>query len=279
MSIQSAQSENKLAWVTGASVGVGRALALKLVREGYSVVVTARSHEKLVDLQHEAAGEGRITVLDGDVTDPKDMERVLAAIEYDHGHLSLVILNAGVAVPVRGDDLHREAFEKSFAVNLNGVVNCLLPAVTHMKAQGFGHIAIVSSVAGYGGLPTSAAYGASKAALINMAESLKFDLDRIGIRLQIICPGFVDTPGTARIRFPRPALVSSEQAADRIIAGLKSRRFEISFPRHFTYAVKLLRLLPYSLYFALVRRLTGVVAEARDAKKHAGSGERRRQAV
>ncbi|WDZ78312.1 SDR family NAD(P)-dependent oxidoreductase [Ensifer adhaerens] len=279
MSIQSVKSEQKLAWVTGASAGIGRALALKLVREGYSVVVTARSHEKLVDLQHEAAGEGRITVLDGDVTDPKDMERVLAAIEYDHGHLSLVILNAGVAVPVRGDDLHREAFEKSFAVNLNGVVNCLLPAVAHMKAQGFGHIAIVSSVAGYGGLPTSAAYGASKAALINMAESLKFDLDRIGIRLQIICPGFVDTPGTARIRFPRPALVSSEQAADRIVAGLKSRRFEITFPRYFTYAVKLMRLLPYSLYFALVRRLTGVVAEAREAKKHAGSSERRRQAV
>lgn len=279
MSIQSAKSEQKLAWVTGASAGIGRALALKLVREGYSVVVTARRHDELVDLQHEAAGEGRITVLDGDVTDPKDMERVLAAIEYDHGHLSLVILNAGVAIPVRGDDLHREAFEKSFAVNLNGVINCLLPAVAHMKAQGFGHIAIVSSVAGYGGLPTSAAYGASKAALINMAESLKFDLDRIGIRLQIVCPGFVDTPGAARIRFPRPALISAEQAADRIVAGLKSRRFEITFPRRFTYLVKLMRLLPYSLYFRILKGLTGGGAGVRETAKHAGRGEHPRQAV
>lgn len=278
MSIQSAKSEHKLAWVTGASSGIGRALALRLLRDGYSVVVTARSHEKLVDLQHEAAGEGRITVLDGDVTDPEDMERVMAAIEYDHGHLSLVILNAGVAIPVRGEDLHREAFEKSFAVNLHGVVNCLLPAVTHMKAQGYGHIAIVSSVAGYGGLPTSAAYGATKAALINMAESLKFDLDRIGIRLQIISPGFVDTPGAARIRFPRPALISAEEAADRIVAGLRSRRFEITFPRHFTYAVKLMRLLPYRLYFGLLRRLTGGKAPAAGPKR-VGPDERPRQAV
>ncbi|WP_083213798.1 MULTISPECIES: SDR family NAD(P)-dependent oxidoreductase [unclassified Ensifer] len=279
MSVNSTKPERKLAWVTGASAGIGRALALRLVRAGYSVVVTARSHEKLVELQQEAAGEGRITVLDGDVTDPDDMERVMAAIEYDHGHLALVVLNAGVALSVRGDDLHREAFETSFAVNVNGVVNCLLPAVAHMKAQGHGHIAIVSSAAGYGGLPTSAAYGASKAALINMAESLKFDLDRIGIRLQIICPGFVDTPGTARIRFPRPAMLSADEAADRIVAGLKSKRFEIAFPRHFAYAVKLMRLLPYGLYFGLLKWLTAGSAEAAGPAKRAGPGERRHQAV
>ncbi|WP_181529541.1 SDR family NAD(P)-dependent oxidoreductase [Ensifer adhaerens] len=279
MSIQSTKSEQKLAWVTGASSGTGRALALALVREGYSVVVTARNHDRLVDLQHEAASEGRITVLDGDVTDPADMERVMAAIEYDHGHLSLVVLNAGVALPVRGDELHREAFEKSFAVNLNGVVNCLLPAVDHMKTQGYGHIAIVSSVAGYGGLPTSAAYGATKAALINMAESLKFDLDRLGVRLQIISPGFVDTPGTARIRFLRPAPVNSEEAARRIVAGLKSRRFEIAFPRRFAYAVKLMDLLPYSLYFRLLNWLTRGKVEAMEGQKRAGPGGRPRQAV
>lgn len=279
MSTQSMKSQRGLAWVTGASSGIGRALALKLVREGYSVVATARSHEKLVDLQNEAAGEGRITVLDGDVTDPKDMERLIAAIEYDHGRLSLVVLNAGVAIPVRGDDLHRETFETTFAVNVQGVVNCLLPAVAHMKAQGHGHVAIVSCSAGYSGRPGNAAYGASKAALINMAESLKLDLDRVGIRLQLICPGFVDLPGTAQTVFSRSGPVSAEEAAERIVAGLKSRRFEITFPRRLTFLAKLLRLLPYSLYFGLLERLSSDRTPIKTANKRADAGGRPHQAV
>ena len=252
-----AHPELGLAWVTGASSGIGRALALRLVRDGFNVVVTARDHEKLVELQHESPGPGKIIVLDGDVTDPRDMERILAAIEYEHGSMVLAVLNAGVYVAVHGEDLHREDFEKTFAVNLNGTVNCLLPAVRHMKARGHGQIAIVSSVTGYGGLPTSAAYGATKAALINMAESLKFDLDKVGVRLQIINPGFVETAATAKNAFPMPALVSAEVAADRIAQGLKSSGFEITFPRRFTYVMKLLKLLPYRLYFWLINRATG----------------------
>ena len=252
-----AHPEMGLAWVTGASSGIGRALALRLVKDGFNVVVTARDHEKLVKLQHESPGPGKIIVLDGDVTDPRDMERILAAIEYEHGPMALAVLNAGVYVAVHGEDLHREDFEKTFAVNLHGTVNCLLPAVRHMKARGHGQIAIVSSVTGYGGLPTSAAYGATKAALINMAESLKFDLDKVGVRLQIINPGFVETAATAKNAFPMPALVSAEVAADRIAEGLKSSGFEITFPRRFTYVMKLLKLLPYRLYFWLINRATG----------------------
>ncbi|MDK1489352.1 SDR family NAD(P)-dependent oxidoreductase [Sinorhizobium sp. 7-81] len=275
-----ARPEHGLVWITGASAGIGRAVALRLVEEGYSVVVTARSHEKLVALQHEASGPGRIVVLDGDVTDQRDMERLLAAIEYEHGRVSLAILNAGVVIPVRGDDLSREAFDKSFAVNVHGVVNCLVPVIEHMKANGHGQIAIMSSVAGYSGLPMSAAYGATKAALINMAESLKFDLDRIGIRLQLICPGFIDTASSTRSKFPRPALVSVDEAAERICLGLKSGRFEITFPRRFTYTVKLLRFLPYGAYFALLDWLVPGRAAATAAKKdQAGSKGRPRQAV
>ncbi|OBZ94190.1 oxidoreductase [Pararhizobium polonicum] len=252
-----ARPEQGLAWITGASSGIGRALALRLVQDGFNVVVTARDHERLVKLQHEATGPGKITVLDGDVTDPRDMERVLAAIEYEHGSVVLAVLNAGVYIPVHGEEMQREDFEKTFAVNLHGTVNCLLPAVRHMKARGHGQIAIVSSVAGYGGLPTGAAYGATKAALINMAESLKFDLDKAGIRLQIINPGFVETAATAKNEFPMPALISPQIAADRIAEGLKSGGFEITFPRRFTYALKLINLLPYSLYFRLINRATG----------------------
>ncbi|MDO9416964.1 SDR family NAD(P)-dependent oxidoreductase [Pararhizobium sp.] len=251
-----AHPEHGVAWITGASSGIGRALALKLVGEGWSVVVTARDHGKLVDLSNSVSGPGKIIVLDGDVTDPRDMERILAAIEYEHGTLALAVFNAGVYIPVHGENLHRDDFEKTFAVNLHGVVNCLLPAIRHMKDKGQGQVAIVSSVTGYGGLPTSAAYGATKAALINMAESLKFDLDKIGIRIQIINPGFVDTPATAQNPFSMPGLVSPEVAADSIAAGLKAPGFEITFPKRFTYQIKALRFLPYSLYFWLMNRQT-----------------------
>ena len=252
-----ARPEHGIVWISGASSGIGRALALKLAGEGYKVAVTARNHDKLVELQVEAAGlSGSIIVLDGDVTDAEDMEHIMASIEYEHGALAMAILCASVYQPVHGEDLNRADFEKTFAVNLSGVVNCLLPAIRHMKAKGQGQIAVVSSVTGYTGLPTSAAYGATKAALINMAESLKFDLDKIGIRIQLINPGFVDTPAR-KDTFPVQALVSPEAAAERIAAGLKSQAFEITFPKRFTYMLKFLRILPYGLYFALVNRVTG----------------------
>ncbi|MBY5779216.1 SDR family NAD(P)-dependent oxidoreductase [Rhizobium leguminosarum bv. viciae] len=253
-----AHPEHGIVWISGASSGIGRALALRLAGEGYKVAVTARSHEKLVELQAEANGlSGSIIVLDGDVTNAEDMEHVIASIEYEHGTLAMAILNAGVNLPVHAEDLKRTDFEKSFAVNLSGVVNCLLPAIRHMKAKGQGQIAIVSSVTGYGGLPTGAAYGATKAALINMAESLKFDLDKMGIRIQLVSPGFVDTPATRKNAFPMPALVSVEEAAREIAAGLKSQAFEITFPKRFTAMLKLARLLPYCVYFTLVNRVTG----------------------
>ncbi|NNU66484.1 MULTISPECIES: SDR family NAD(P)-dependent oxidoreductase [Rhizobium] len=264
-----AHPEHGIVWISGASSGIGRALALRLAGEGYKVAVTARSHEKLVELQAEANGlSGNIIVLDGDVTDAEDMEHVMASIEYEHGTLAMAILNAGVYLPVHAEDLNRTDFEKSFAVNLSGVVNCLLPAIRHMKAKGQGQIAIVSSVTGYGGLPTGAAYGATKAALINMAESLKFDLDKMGIRIQLVSPGFVDTPATRKNAFPMPALISVEEAAREIAAGLKSQAFEITFPKRFTTMLKLARLLPYSVYFTLVNRVTGWRERPPSAGRH-----------
>jgi NAD(P)-dependent dehydrogenase (short-subunit alcohol dehydrogenase family) len=251
-----ARPDHGIVWISGASSGIGRALALKLAGEGFRVAVTARNHDKLLELQTQAAGlQGSIIVLDGDVTNAEDMEHTVAAIEYQHGTLAMAILNAGVYLPVDGAHLKHEDFERSFAVNLSGVVNCLIPAVRHMKSKGQGQIAIVSSVTGYGGLPTSAAYGATKAALINMAESLNFDLGRVGILIQLVTPGFIETPLTAKNKFPMPGLMSTDDAAAAIAAGLKSPSFEITFPKSFTYKMKLMKLLPYSLYFRLVRRL------------------------
>ena len=264
-----ARPEHGVVWITGASSGIGRALALKLAEEGYKVAVTARSHDKLLALQAEASAlAGSIVVLDGDVTDAEDMEHTVAAIEYQHGPVALAVLNAGIYLPARGEDLNHEVFERSFAVNLHGVVNCLVPAVRHMRARGYGQVALVSSVAGYGGLPGGAAYGGSKAALINMAESLNFELDRMGIHIQLVTPGYVDTPLTAKNKFDMPDIVSAQQAADAIAAGLKSPSFDINFPKSLVYRAKLLKFLPYSFYFRVLRYFLG------SGRKHQSVGPR-----
>lgn len=258
MTTYTAKASDGSAWVTGASSGIGRSLALKLADEGYTVYATARSEDDLEALANESeARTGTIIAAPGDVTDTEAMAQLVSRIDSEGGGLALAVFNAGVYLPAHGETLDVSDFDKSFAVNLSGVVNGLVPAIEHMKVRGRGQLAIVSSVTGYGGLPTSAAYGATKAALINLAESLKFDLDKLGLHIQVINPGFVDTPATADNAFTMPALMQPEDAAARIAEGLKSRSFEITFPRRFTFVLKLLQLLPYSVYFAAINAATG----------------------
>ena len=246
------------AWVTGASSGIGRALALDLAGEGFTVYATARGDEALAVLENQSGElKGQIIAAPGDVRDAKAMAGIAGRIDADGNGLALAVFNAGVYLPVHGETLKVADFDKSFSVNLSGVVNGLVPAIERMKVRGRGQLAIVSSVTGYGGMPTSAAYGATKAALINMAESLKFDLDKIGVRIQVINPGFVDTPATEDNAFEMPALLQPEDAAKRIAQGLKSGSFEITFPRRFTYVLKALQLLPYPAYFWLMNAATG----------------------
>jgi NAD(P)-dependent dehydrogenase (short-subunit alcohol dehydrogenase family) len=258
MSIFTATPADGSVWVTGASSGIGKALALDLAGEGFTVYVTARSEDALSELAQQSDGlKGRIIAAPGDVTDTQAMAEIVRQIDAEGNGLALSVFNAGVYLPVHGETLKVTDFDKSFAVNLSGVVNGLVPAIERMKARGRGQIAIVSSVTGYSGMPTSAAYGATKAALINMAESLKFDLDKFGVRIQVINPGFVDTPATADNAFEMPALLQPEEAARRIAKGLKSASFEITFPRRFTYVLKALQFLPYPAYFWLMNAATG----------------------
>lgn len=246
------------AWITGASAGIGRATALELARRGYKVAATARSARDLAALEAEAAAAGlTVKAYAGDVTDAARMAEIVNAIEADLGPLALAVLNAGIYLPVRAQAFDLGAFATSFRVNLDGTAACLAPTLKAMGGRGRGQIALVSSVAGYRGLPTSAAYGATKAGLINMAESLKFDTDNMGIKLQVVNPGFVDTGATAKNPFPMPHLMKVEEAARRIADGLGRTGFEITFPRRFTWQLKLLRLLPIDLYLALVARSTG----------------------
>ncbi len=247
------------AWVTGASSGIGRAVALALARDGWRVAVSARGLDGLVSLVKEAAGlKGSIHPYSLDVANSQEVMDGYAAIRRDLGPVALAVLNAGIYLPVEiTGKFDTAAFARSMQVNYMGVVQCLAPLLPELLARGLGHVVIMSSVTGYGGLPRAAAYGPTKAALINLAESLKFDLDRAGVRISLVCPGFVDTPATADNPFPMPFLMSADMAALRILAGIQNGAFEITFPRRFTYMLKFLRILPYRIYFFLVKRFTG----------------------
>ncbi len=247
----------KTAWITGASSGIGRALAL--ARRGVTIAASAQSHEGLEDLAREA-GEGAARILPTplDVADRSAVGAAAeAAIRVFHGPPDLAVLNAGIFLPMSAEGFDAARFREQVEVNLMGTVHMLEALLPAYLAARHGHIAIVASVAGYRGLPTSAAYGATKAALINLAESLKYDLDGARVKLQLVNPGFIKTPLTDKNQFKMPFLMPVEKAVERMIAGMASNRFEITFPRRFTWQLKLLRLLPYQLYFAITRRRTG----------------------
>jgi short-subunit dehydrogenase len=243
----------RLVWITGASSGIGEALAQRLTADGDRVAASARSEDKL---QAMAAGSGGIQPFPVDATDPEAVARTLAAIEQRLGAVDTAVLAAGTHQPVDATEFKAAELARLLEINVVGVANCLEALMPRMIARGRGEILIVSSVAGYRGLPTSAYYGASKAALINLAESLKFDLDRHGVRMRLIDPGFVRTPLTDKNAFAMPFLIEAEEAAHRIARGLGRSGFEITFPRRFTFMLKVLRCLPYRLYFPLVARAT-----------------------
>jgi NAD(P)-dependent dehydrogenase (short-subunit alcohol dehydrogenase family) len=253
-----AKAGDGVVWITGASSGIGRATALEFAKRGFTVVATARRLEQLEALCAEPGALGRIRAEAGDVTDPTGMTRVVETIEADHGPIAIAFLNAGTYFPDQGADFDATLIKRTFDINVGGVANCMEPVLRAMKRRGRGQIAVNASVAGYGGLPRSAAYGPSKAALINMCASLRFSLEPIGITIQVVSPGFVETPLTDKNDFPMPFVIKSEKAASRICDGLAHAGFEIAFPRRLAWILKVVNLLPYALYFPLVAAATGV---------------------
>lgn len=246
----------RTAWITGAGSGIGRALALRLAGDGWRVAVSARTAADLLQLAAEASEmAGTIVPFPLDVRDEAAIRAAVAEMAERFGAIDRVVLNAGTHIPMGLADFASGPARTLMEVNYMGVVNGLAAVLPYLTRQGWGQVAVVSSVAGYGGLPTAAAYGPTKAALINLCESLRPECERAGIDLRLICPGFVDTPLTRRNDFPMPALVGAEDAAAAIVRGLDGRRFETAFPWGFTRFLKLLRLLPYRLYFALSGRL------------------------
>ncbi len=249
-----------LVWITGAGTGIGRATALQLAAEGSDVIISGRRESVLQDVRHNAEQQsldGRILPLIMDVTEPGAYEQALSRIESEWKLPDLVILNAGThqAMPLAAlaTDVCRSLMEVNYFAVMAGL-EALLPK---MRRRGSGHIACTASLAAYRGLPTAAAYGASKAALVNACEALQVELAGTGVRLQVINPGFVKTPLTDRNTFAMPQLITPEDAAESLIRGLHSRRFEIRFPREFAWTLALLRRLPYRFYFRLVKKGTG----------------------
>lgn len=241
----------KRVWLVGASAGIGAALAQALAAKGARLALSSRKLSSLEALNIEGA-----LLLPCDSTQPDTLIAARDELLQGWGGVDLVVYMAGGYEPMQADSLDVAVLEKVVDVNFNGAVRLTAVALPALKAGG--GIALVASLAGYQGLPKSLAYGPGKAALIHFAECLYMDLKARGIGVWVVNPGFVATRLTAKNDFKMPALITPEQAARDIVEGLASGAFEIHFPKRFTRVLKLLSLLPYRLYFPIVRRMTGV---------------------
>lgn len=244
-------------WITGASTGIGRALALRLAAEGCTIAASARGADALAALKTDAdALPGRIVPVPLDVTDADAVKRAGDRIASELGAPDLCVLNAGNFIPIAARRLKAADVEKQFDLNVMGVVRVLETVIPGMAKRKSGRIAVVASVSGYRGLRSALGYGATKAALINMCEAMRMELGDHGITVQLVNPGFIRTPLTDRNDFPMPFLMPVEKAADRFYRGLLTDRFEITFPKRFTWILKALRMLPYAVYLPLMNRIT-----------------------
>lgn len=237
-------------WITGASSGMGYEMALQLARGGAMVAASARSADSLAKL---AAEHANITPFPLDVTNPAAVAETTQRIAATLGPIDLAILNAGVWHPMPAKDFKAAQVAEAVNVNFLGITNALEPLIPVMLARGTGHIALVSSVAAYRGLPQSAAYAPTKAAINNLAECLHAELYDKGITVSLVCPGFVETPMTRVNRFPMPFIIKADDAARRIIRGLTRRRYEIAFPWPMALLTKAGRLAPNRAYFWILR--------------------------
>ncbi len=242
-------------WIIGASAGIGKALADALLVKGAKVAVSARNVETLDDAFASKPNALRLPL---DIADGKAVAAALDSIHQKWGGLDLGVVMAGTYRAIRAWELNEEAIRSMMQTNVYGAMNASALLAQYFLKQGHGHVSIVSSVTGYGGLPKALVYGPSKAALINFAESLYFDLSRKGIGTSVVNPGFVNTPATAKNEFKMPHLIEPEEAAAEMIWGYEAGDFEIHFPKAFTRQLKFLRLLPYSMYFKLIKKTTGL---------------------
>jgi NAD(P)-dependent dehydrogenase (short-subunit alcohol dehydrogenase family) len=241
-------------WLIGASSGIGLATAKALHAAGAKVVVSARKADLLQQFVDAHPGAQAVVL---DVSDAVAITQAAKYVQTQQG-LDVVMYCAGYYVPVRASDYSLPEMLRHLDINYTGALRVLDAVLPELLPQQRGHISFISSVAGFRGLPQSLAYGPTKAALINLAEALYYDVSPHGIGVSVINPGFVETPLVAGNDFPMPALISATKAAQEILKGWRKGEFQIHFPKRFTRMLLLLRMLPYRWYFALVRRGTGM---------------------
>ena len=244
----------KTIWITGGSTGIGKALAIKFSNEGWNVAISARRVELLNELsnQHE-----NISAFPLDVTDKIKCKEVFDQIINKYTNINICFFSTGTWNPKKEKDIDVEQIEEVFKVNFFGTVNSIKVVEQFFKDKKSGIITIVSSIAGYRGLPNSTGYGPSKSALNNLAESLYFDFKRFNVRVCLVSPGFIKTPMTDKNDFKMPFLKTPEYAANKIYDGLINKdNFEIHFPKILTVILKILSFLPSKIYFYLVGKLT-----------------------
>ncbi|CAN5343386.1 SDR family NAD(P)-dependent oxidoreductase [soil metagenome] len=237
-------------WVTGASSGIGAALAAELEQRGAHVAISARRKDKL-----EQVAGGRMHVEPVDVTDKAGMLAAAESIRAALGGLDVAVFNAGAWDQISIDRWDSEVFREHFDVNLMGLVHGIEAVMPAMMAARSGSIVGVASVAGYRGIPRSEAYGATKAAQINLLESLRADLAPRGVHVQTVCPGFVKTEMTARNKFPMPFIIEADQAAREIADGIAKGKAEVVFPLPMMLLMKAARLIPVAPWTALISRV------------------------
>jgi NAD(P)-dependent dehydrogenase (short-subunit alcohol dehydrogenase family) len=248
------QWRGKRVWLVGASTGIGLACAQALRAAGAHVVVSARKPQGIQDWAAQDAGVQWRAM---DVSDPEQVQATAQALLAE-GPLDLLVYAAGYYRAQRATAMDIEDLLQHDKVNYQGALQVIHAVLPGMLARQSGHISLLSSVAGWRGLPNGLAYGPTKAALTHLAETLYMDLQDQGIGVSVVNPGFVATPLTAQNQFTMPALISPEAAATAMLQGWAKGQFDIHFPKRFTLWLKLLRLLPYRLYFPLVRKFTGL---------------------
>ena len=244
----------KTIWITGGSSGIGKALAIKFASKGWNVAVSARREELLNELSNSNENVSGFPL---DVTDKEKCKEVFNEIKNKYENVDICFFSTGTWDPKKEKDIDVEQIENVFKVNFFGTVNSIKAVEKYFKDKKNGVITIVSSIAGYRGLPNSTGYGPSKSALNNLAESLYFDFKRYNVRVCLVSPGFIKTPMTDKNDFKMPFLKTPDYAADQIYEGLVNKNvFEIHFPKSLTITLKLLSFLPSKIYFSLVGKLT-----------------------
>jgi len=244
--------DKKVIWITGASSGIGRALALKFANEGWIVAASARRESLLQDLSKE---NQNIYSFPLDVTNIDQCNITFKNIIEKFENIEISVFGTGIHDPKSEKEFNLNKIRKIMEVNYFGTMNSINSVYNYYNDKKSGQISIVSSVAGYRGLPAAGAYCASKSALTSFTESLHFEMKRKNVRVSLISPGFIKTPMTDQNEFPMPMIKSPEFAAEQIYVGLiKKKGFEIHFPKVFTFMMKILRILPNNIYFTVLEK-------------------------